>query len=199
MTEHEESYSTHSFRGKGNENAEARTTEFLYVPSTWFLTMNSIKSSDIPDSLPLKNIQDILDEYPIQFAILFGSYAAGDTHEKSDVDIAVEFESIDRTEPEYNDEFFGLSADLSDELETDNVDLVDIRNISPGVAKAILKEGVLLVGDKENAENVLKPKAKPSSGTQTPRERIDTALGKINEHLGTDSAVTASEDSNGDR
>lgn len=192
-------YLTRFFRGTRNENAEFRTTEFLYVPSTWFLTMKSIKSADIPDSFPLKKVQDILDEHPIQFAILFGSYATGDTHERSDVDIAIEFQSVNRTEPEYNDEFFGLSADLSDELETNNVDLVDVQNVSPGVAKAILEEGVLIVGDRANAENVLKPKADSSSETRTPRERIDTALGKINEHLGTDSAVAASEDLSGDR
>lgn len=192
-------YSTQSFRGKGNENLEVRTTEFLCVPSTWYQTMKSIKSVNIPDTLPLKEIQDILDEYPIQFAILFGSYATGNTHERSDIDIAVEFQSINRTDPGYNDEFFGLSADLSDELGTDDVDLVDVQNLSAGVAKAILDEGLLLVGNRATAESVLKSKANSSSETRTPRKRIDTALGKINEHLGTDSVVTAPEDPNGDR
>jgi len=192
-------YSTHSFRTKGNENLETRTTEFLCIPSTWYQIMKSIKSANIPDTLPLKKIQDILDEHPIQFAILFGSYATGNTHKRSDVDIAVEFQSINQTEPGYNDEFFGLSADLSDELGTDDVDLVDVQNLSSEVAKAILDEGLLLVGDQATAENVLKPKADSSSETRTPRERIDTALGKINEHLGKDSAVTAAEKPNGDR
>lgn len=42
--------------------------------------------------------------------------------------------------------FLGLSADLSDVLETDDVDLVDLHAVSPALAAAIFEHGVLLVG-----------------------------------------------------
>lgn len=161
--------------------------------------MKSIESANLGESIPLEELQSILRKYPIRLTILFGSHATGRTHLTSDVDIAVEFESIEHNDPTYNDVFFGLSADLSDGLETDNVDLVDIESISPGVAEAILEEGVLLVGEQEWAENLLSRKANSSTETRTPHERFDAAIEKIDEHLDTDSTVRATDRSRDER
>ncbi|MFB6228201.1 MAG: antitoxin VapB family protein [Halobacteriales archaeon] len=48
----------------------------------------------------------------------------------------------------FNDAFFGLSADLSQALETDDIDLLDVHMLSPGIGEAVFEAGVLLVGSK---------------------------------------------------
>lgn len=161
--------------------------------------MKPVESANINESIPLAELRTTLQKYPIQVAILFGSHATESTHETSDIDIAVEFQSIEREEAEYNEVFFGLSADLSDVLETDDVDLVDIQTLSPSIAEAIFEHGIVLVGDQKRAEDLLQSITASQSDQQSPRERFDTALGKIDKHLGDDSAVAATDRSRGER
>lgn len=161
--------------------------------------MKPVESANLGDSLPIADLQSVVREYPVRLAVLFGSHASGDTHRSSDVDVAVEFESIDRESSAYNEVFFGLSADLSDALATDDVDLVDIQTLSPAVAESVLEDGVLLVGDAAHAEDLLQRIAAESSDERTPRERFDAALGKIDDHLGDNSPVPATDGSRGSR
>lgn len=63
----------------------------------------------------------------------------------------LEFDAEQPADPGYNETFFGLSADLSDALETDDVDLVDINTVSPALAASIFDRGLLLVGELEHA------------------------------------------------
>lgn len=161
--------------------------------------MKRVESTEIDGSLPIAELQSVLGEYPVQFAILFGSRAFGNAHRTSDVDVAVEFESIEREDPAYNEMFFGLSSDLSDVLESDDVDLVDVQTFSPSIGKAVLERGVVLAGDSERAEVLLERIAASSSEEPSPRERFDAALGRIDDHLGGDSGVPATEGSRGER
>lgn len=161
--------------------------------------MRTIASADVGDSLPIEELRDVLREYPVRLGILFGSHATGRARRTSDVDVAVEFESIDHDDPEYNEIFFGLSADLSETLATDDVDLLDVRALSPALAEAMFEDGVLLVGDPTHAESRLRRIASQRSDERTPRERFDTALRKIDEHLGGDAAVSATDGSREER
>jgi predicted nucleotidyltransferase len=161
--------------------------------------MKSVESASISDSIPTAEFQSVLREYPVRLAILFGSRASGNTHRSSDTDIAVEFESIDRKDPAYNEVFFEVSADLSDVLATEDVDLVDIHTLSPAIAEAVLEWGVVLVGDSTHAEDLLQRIAAASSDERSPRERFDAALGKIDDHLGDNSPVPATDGSRGER
>ncbi|ELK44629.1 nucleotidyltransferase protein [Haloferax sp. BAB-2207] len=162
------------------------------------MIMRTVESADIDDSLPLETLRAILQEHSVQCALLFGSYATETTHPTSDIDIAVELETTDREDPAYNDAFFGLSADLSDALGTDDVDLVDIHTLSPHVATSVFEEGVLLVGDVAHAEDLQRRVTDTSSTDKSPRERFDSALAKIDDHLGS-SAVTATDGHDDDR
>ncbi|PSQ45703.1 nucleotidyltransferase [Halobacteriales archaeon SW_6_65_15] len=161
--------------------------------------MKPVESASLGDSLPIADLQSVLREYPVRLAILFGSYASGNTHRSSDVDIAVEFESIDRESPAYNEMFFELGADLSDVLMTDDVDVVAVQTLSPGVAESILEDGVILVGDLAHAADLLQRIVAESSDERSPRERFDAAIGKIDEHLGDNSPVPATDGSRGGR
>lgn len=154
--------------------------------------MRASEDAAIDDSLPLEAVREVLREHPVQVAILFGSHASRETHSHSDIDIAVEFETVQPTDPDYNGIRFELSADLSDALGTDDVDLVDLQTVSPELAEAIFDQGVLLVGDPEHAADLQRQLIVPASSDQSPRERLDAALARIDEHLG-GTAVTATD------
>lgn len=159
--------------------------------------MKPVESADIGDSFPLDELRSVLREHPIRLAILFGSRATGNTHRTSDTDIAVEFDSVERESSAYNRVFFGLSADLSDVLGSDDVDLVDVHTVSPAMAETVLEDGVVLVGEQQYAEDLLQRIAAAPSDEGSARERFDAALGKIDEHLSDGSAVQAADGSRG--
>jgi len=166
--------------------------ECLYATGTWSHPMRTTEDAPIEHSLPLERLQAVLQEHPVQAAILFGSHARGETHTRSDLDIAVAFETTRPSDPAYNEVFFGLSADLSDLLESDGVDLVDLQTVSPELAEVIFDQGVLLIGDQEYVATLRRELTAPTSSDQSPRDRFDAALARIDAYLG-GSAVTATD------
>lgn len=92
--------------------------------------MRTSENAAIDESLPLETLQEVLQEHSVQLALLFGSHATGESHSRSDIDIAVEFDTVSPSDSAYNEAFLGLDADLSEALETDNVDLVDLQTTS---------------------------------------------------------------------
>ena len=155
----------------------------LYCPRTRFLAMRTAASTALDVSFDLDALQAVLREHPVTLAILFGSHAIETTHTTSDIDLAVEFDAHRPSDPSYNDVFFGLSADLSETLETDDVDLVDLHTVSPALAAAIFEHGVLLVGDQEHAAALRRQLTAAESDQPSPRERLDAALARIDAHL----------------
>ena len=145
--------------------------------------MRTVESTAVNVSLDLDALLGVFREHPVQLAILFGSHATGTTHSASDIDLAVEFDAQRPSDPSYNGTFLGLSADLSDTLETDDVDLVDLHAVSPALAEAILENGVLLFGDQERAAELRQQITTSNNETQSPRERLDAALARIDAHL----------------
>jgi uncharacterized protein len=105
-------------------------------------------------------------------------------HDVSDIDIAVVFESQRPSDPVYNETFSGLSADLSETLRTDAVDLVDLRTLPPTVAASVFEHGVLLIGEQNRAAELRAQLTTPQTEpTQSLRQRLDEALSKIKTHL----------------
>nr|WP_276256834.1 nucleotidyltransferase domain-containing protein [Halovivax sp. TS33] len=160
--------------------------------------MRTSEEAALDESLPLETLRAVLREQSVELAILFGSHATGETHSQSDIDIAVDFDAVRPSDPDYNEVFLGLSADLSEALTTDDVDLVDLQTASPELAETIFEQGVLLVGDPEFATEVRSQLTATESTDRSPRERIDAAIAKIDEHLG-GSAVTATDGETRDR
>lgn len=162
--------------------------------------MRTVESTALDPSLDLDALQAVLRKYPVRLAILFGSHATETTHATSDIDLAVEFDDYRPSDPSYNDAFLGLSADLSDALETDDVDLVDLHAVSPSLAEAIFEQGVLLVGEAEHATELRRQLTARESDQPSPRDRLDAALARIDDHLGADGAgVPATGDAEDDR
>lgn len=138
---------------------------------------------DVDLSLDVEGVVAILEAAPVRTGILFGSWATDETHTRSDVDIAVELEELRPGDDGYNRVFFGLSADLSQALETDDVDLVDLHSCPPSVVERILEDGVLLLGDPEDAETLRRELTADVADERSPRERLDESLARIDEHL----------------
>ncbi|WP_137290875.1 type VII toxin-antitoxin system MntA family adenylyltransferase antitoxin [Natronorubrum halophilum] len=160
--------------------------------------MRTSEETALDESVPVETLREILQEHSVQLAILFGSHAQGETHAGSDLDIAVSFETVRPSDPDYNDVFFGLNADLSAALETNEIDLVDLQTASPSFAESIFTQGILLVGEPEDVATIQSQLRTTESSDQSPRERFDAALAKIDEHLGS-SAVTATDGETRDR
>jgi predicted nucleotidyltransferase len=68
--------------------------------------------------------KELEKKYPISELALFGSYARGDNHEKSDIDILVDFNG------RIGIEFIALAHELEDIFKT-KVDLVSRKGIKP--------------------------------------------------------------------
>lgn len=147
--------------------------------------MDRIEDVDVGSELPVRPLRAVLEESPVRLAVLFGSHASGRPHDQSDVDVAIELPDVEPGDPGYNDEFFGISAEIAEALGTDNVDVVDLHSLSPSIARSVFENGVLLVGSVERAETLRKrlieePESNPD---RAPRDRIDDALRRIDEHL----------------
>ena len=130
----------------------------------------------VPD-LDLDTIARVLDEGPVTLAILYGSYARGDTTAKSDIDLAVEFEeslsSIERTRAR-----LGLIERLTTELETDEIDVTPLSRVSTELLQEILADGILVYGASANLE----PYYGQSVEEENHRDRIaefDDLLGEL--------------------
>lgn len=161
--------------------------------------MRTAGSTALDTHLDLDALQEVLREHPVRLAILFGSHATETTHSQSDIDLAVEFDTHRPSEPSYNDEFLGLSADLSDVLGTDDVDLVDLHAASSSLATAIFDNGVLLVGELEHATELRQQLTAAESEQPSPRKQFDAALDRIDAHLdNSDTGVPATGDTEDD-
>ena len=85
-------------------------------------------------------IKPVIEKYPIEKVILFGSYARGDASDTSDVDLIVDSRGRLR-----NRKIFALGGDLLAALpvRVDVYDILEIANPSP-MYENIRKEGVII-------------------------------------------------------
>ncbi len=85
-------------------------------------------------------LKDILKQFAVRKAILFGSYAKNTQTSKSDIDIVIDSEG-----KLLNINFYGLLEDLVQSLEK-NIDLFEISEIQKDskLYNDILKEGVII-------------------------------------------------------
>ena len=90
-----------------------------------------------------KKIGKILSNFPVEKAILFGSYAKGEATSNSDIDLV-----IDSNDQIQGLKFYGVRATLEDKLKK-NFDLIEQEEIIKGgkIEKEIIKTGVIIYGD----------------------------------------------------
>ena len=145
--------------------------------------METVDTAEVGAAVPVDALRSTLEGHPVRLAILFGSRARGDTHSRSDVDIVVEFDGLRPGDERYNEAFFGLGADLSETLETDDVDLLEVHSLSPPLARAVFEDGILLFGSAERVEELREELPTSRADGSSPRERFDEALRRIDDHL----------------
>jgi len=85
-------------------------------------------------------ITPVVEKYPVEKVILYGSYARGDASDKSDVDLVVESGGKMR-----NTKIFALGGELLDVLpvRVDVYDILEIANPS-AMYENIQREGVII-------------------------------------------------------
>ena len=83
-----------------------------------------------------QSCEAVFRDYPVDYCYLFGSYAKGLAHEKSDVDLLVSTQTTGL-------KFFGLVESLRQALKK-KVDVLDVRQLAgnPELLNEILKDGV---------------------------------------------------------
>ena len=102
------------------------------------------------DGVDVEAIRRYLAETDVRFAILFGSRVRGETHESSDVDVAIQFP--ENLSPK---ERFRRRNRIDTDLQgyaDDFVDVSDIEDLPLPIARVALREGVRLVGDERDVD-----------------------------------------------
>lgn len=143
--------------------------------------MEQAVDTDIDKRLPVARLQTQFEHAPVRTAICFGSQTHGETHSSSDIDFAVEFDGIQPSDERYNEVYFGLLAELTAILETEAVDLLDIQTASDSLVRTIIDQGILLYGQLEHVETLREQLL--TEEHHSPRERLDGAIERIDEHL----------------
>lgn len=128
-----------------------------------------------------ETVRSVLASHPVAVGYLFGSLARGQTHPRSDVDVAVAFEP--EADDSGSERRFSLGADLAVELGRDDVDVVDLRRASPRLAHSVVAHGERLVGDDETERRLRRTLPTPDDDRPSPTERFDDALAAIEGHL----------------
>ncbi len=93
----------------------------------------------------LPKIASMAEEYHLRFVILYGSHARNTSTPKSDMDIAV----LGEIPPSF-DEINALQNEFDDVFSFQEVDLKSLHDVSPFFRYQVVKDGVLLHGDRHD-------------------------------------------------
>ena len=124
-----------------------------------------------------------LEEYPVRYAVLYGSHVHGGVTADSDIDIAVVF-SESLSESARFDCRIELIVDLMETLGTDDVDLADLETIRPEVGRQALEKGQTLIEDKEIHQayrDQFEREASPVGTHEERMQRFDALLSRLEE------------------
>ena len=140
-----------------------------------------MESPDSGDNSIRDIVAETLRDHPVSIAYLFGSRARGETHEQSDIDVAVAFEDDSSGRLATR---LGLGADLALALGTDDVDVVDIETAPLSLVRTIFRDGDRLVGSETEARRLRAAVVEDTEDdSRSPAERFDDALAAIDDHL----------------
>lgn len=124
-----------------------------------------------------------LEEYPVRYAVLYGSHADGVATSESDIDIAVAFPE-QLSESERLNCRIELVVDLMEALGTNDVDLADLDAIRPEVGLRAIETGQSLLVEEETRQGYRKQFEREVSTAETYEERMhdfDALLRRLEE------------------
>lgn len=116
-------------------------------------------------------ITDVLEEYPVECALLYGSQLHGATTAESDIDIAVAF-TPELSTAQRLQHRIELTAELSKTLGMDAVDIADLKTIRPEVGLSALETGFVLLGDQSTLDAYRK-RFEEAATEETHEERME--------------------------
>lgn len=131
-------------------------------------------AADADTPVDTEAVRSILCDHPVEFAVLFGSAARGESHAESDVDIGVVFESF-RTVRAYRTAREELTADLMSAMGRNEIDLIDLDDAEPSVARHALSDAVVLLGDPARLSD-LRDRYRVDGNESEFQTRLDRAL-----------------------
>jgi predicted nucleotidyltransferase len=134
------------------------------------------------DQEPLMDtLQRTLAEFPLSFAIVFGSQVTdGPTTSSSDIDIAVEFDAYRPGDDGYNEMYFDLLRALEAAVAVD-VDLIDVWTMSPQFAHVVFGDGERLIGTNDRQDHLEAELAGDHPTVEEARERVAAAATRLRE------------------
>lgn len=89
-----------------------------------------------------REITEVAKRHGLALVVLFGSQATGHTHKKSDVDIGY----IADRDIDYR-ENYNISLELARIFKNPDVELVNLKNVSPEFKKQVAGTGIVLYDD----------------------------------------------------
>lgn len=87
----------------------------------------------------MEKLRDLVERYYLKLILIFGSYAKGESHPDSDMDIAVYSKRVLSEEEKIN-----LTYELCNIFRTHKIDLVDIKTASPLLKMEVFKDYIVL-------------------------------------------------------
>ncbi|CCQ33006.1 Nucleotidyltransferase protein [Halorhabdus tiamatea SARL4B] len=108
---------------------------------------NDRADPSVEDSVDIEGLRRYLAGTDVAFAVLFGSYATGTSHDSSDVDVAVQFPAA-MTPKERFHRRNRIDAELQAYAEQ-FIDVSDIEDLPLPVVRRALRDGIRLVGDQQ--------------------------------------------------
>jgi predicted nucleotidyltransferase len=127
----------------------------------------------------IDSVGAVLEEKPVSFAMIFGSIARNNATEHSDIDIAVEFETICPGEDGYSDLFLE-TYNAVDEAVSVDVDLIDVYTMPPAFASFALEVGIILLGSEERRIELTEELAQKPS-LEDAKRRVNDASQRLND------------------
>ena len=124
-------------------------------------------------------VGEVLEVKPVSFAMIFGSIARNNAAERSDIDIAVEFETIRPGEDGYSDVFLETYKAV-DEAVSVEVDLIDVHSMPPAFASFALEAGSILLGSEERRIELTEELAQKPSPEDAKR-RVTDAMQRLDD------------------
>lgn len=138
--------------------------------------MQSASEASVP-SLDLESIRDVLEQAPVEVAVLYGSHARGEATDRSDVDVAVGFDedlsALDRTHARLD-----LMDRLEVALDVEPVDVVPLAAIPDTLLYEVWEDGILVAGSVEDLEAYGRPDP-PEDTYEERMARFDEILSEL--------------------
>jgi len=131
------------------------------------------------ESVDLDAVRSVLDDQPVEVAVLFGSHVDGTADPSSDVDLAVEF---DDAVSDVSAARLSLMADLSVALGRNDVDVAPTDRLAPRVGRTAFEEGLLLVGSPDRMRELqdrFEAAAAADASGRSLRDRLDAAVESV--------------------